>query len=213
MDSSQSRPQTSEEYLTELKNNIISLNDDMRRSLLPLIEYVELTEVAPDKRIALVHQKFDEWYTSTMERSRGWYKKRVQIIGIIVGFLIAVVLNADTINIIQSLWTDTTVRQELVQAAQGFDQKNDNDNPQQILENLSIVKFPLGWSPLKKSDGSLTDQYENLKNPLGALTKIVGLLITALAISVGSNIWFDIFNRVINLRSTGDQPQTFPNKP
>jgi hypothetical protein len=215
MDSSQGQARTSKEYLIELKENIKKLknkdnkNHDLQRSLLPLIEYVELTEIAPEKRIALLNQKIDEWYTTTMERSRGWYKKRVQIIGIIVGFLVALVLNADTINIVQSLWTDTAMRQAMLQVAQEYNGPNDTDNYQKILNDLSVVKFPLGWSPLR-NDGKLTDQYRSLLTPPGIISKMIGLIITALAISVGSNIWFDIFNRVINLRNTGDKPQNSP---
>jgi hypothetical protein len=230
--SRQNRLLTPQEYLGELKNNLDCLNEDMRRTLLPLIEYAEVIEVDPEKRIAQVRQKIEDWYSTTIDRSFGWYKTRVQAIGILVGFLIASVLNADTINIVHSLWSDTAVRQGLVQAAQEYNQQNDTINYQKVLYDLGNLKFPLGWSPLKtenddqaassingdvvpastsiNGNNDPSDPYRYLKTPSGALTKLVGLLITALAISIGSTIWFDILNRVINLRSTGDRPQNSP---
>ena len=207
MDSHQSQPRTSEQYLAELRNNVNCLNEDLRRSLLPLIEYAEVIEPDPDKRVVQVRQNIDNWYTTTMERTAGWYKNRVQLISIIVGLLVAIVLNADTIGIAQSLWSDVAVRQGLVQAAQEYNQQNDSINYQKILAEMSTISFPMGWSPLWESQGVLAHQYQDLINPFGALSKIVGLLITALAISVGSSIWFDILNRVVNLRGTGAKPQ------
>lgn len=37
--------------------------------------------------------------------------------------------------------------------------------------------------------------------------KIIGWLLTALAISLGSSFWFDLLNRVVRLRQTGSRPQ------
>jgi hypothetical protein len=205
MDSKESGSLTPDQYLHALKNNINCLNDDMRRTLMPLIQYAELTESNPDKRIIQVRQQIDQWYLSTIERASGWYKNRVQKIGLLVGFLIACLLNADTINIVQYLWENTTARQGLVQAAQEYQQINGPTLENTIIE-LSQVNFPLGWRPLVDRTGNLDVQYESLKNPIGIFSKLMGFLITALAISVGSSIWFDILNRVINLRSTGTKP-------
>jgi hypothetical protein len=41
--------------------------------------------------------------------------------------------------------------------------------------------------------------------------KILGLLVTVLAISLGAPFWFDLLNRLVNLRSTGKPPD--PRRP
>jgi len=38
------------------------------------------------------------------------------------------------------------------------------------------------------------------------LTKLIGLLLTALAVTLGAPFWFDLLNRVVNLRSSGRRP-------
>jgi hypothetical protein len=43
------------------------------------------------------------------------------------------------------------------------------------------------------------DRYENLR---WFLTKIVGWLLTAIAISLGAPFWFDMLNKIIIVRST-----------
>jgi hypothetical protein len=224
MESRQGRILTPDQYLDELKKNIYCLNEDLRRTLLPLIEYAEIIEVDPDKRVAQVRQNIDQWYLTTIDRASGWYKNRVQKIGLVVGFLVAILLNADTINIIQILWTDTAVSQGMVEVAQDTTQKVVSQGlvegaqdlaqqtaplaPLEVTKKLGTVNFPLGWSSLRNSDGLLDFKNANLGTPIGVLSKFMGLLITALAISVGSSIWFDILNRLINLRSTGVKPST-----
>ncbi|MGE5223853.1 MAG: hypothetical protein ACM3PY_15550 [Omnitrophica WOR_2 bacterium] len=210
MGSPQNRPSAPDQYLAELRKNINCLNVNLRRSLLPLIDYAEMTEPDHDKRLAQVRQNIENWYMTTIERAGGWYKNRVQVISIIVGLLVAIVLNADTIGIAQSLWSNAAMSQGLIQAAQGYNQQNDAVNYQKILDDMNNVSFPLGWSPIKDRNGLLAVQYKNLSTPFGVLSKLMGLLITALAISVGSTIWFDILNRVINLRNTGVKPQSSP---
>jgi hypothetical protein len=209
MDSKQSGSLTAEQYLQELKNNINCLNDDLRRTLMPLIGYAELIEANPDKRITQVRQNIDQWYLSTLERASGWYKNRVQKIGLLIGFVVASLLNADTIQIVQNLWENTAVRQVMVQSAQGYQQK-DTISVEGAFTELSNVNFPMGWQPYRNSKGESVSQFVNLLSPLGMLSKLTGLLITALAISVGSSIWFDILNRVINLRSVGTKPADIP---
>jgi hypothetical protein len=41
-----------------------------------------------------------------------------------------------------------------------------------------------------------------------ALTKLAGLTITALAISLGAPFWFDILQKFMNVRGTGTKPDT-----
>jgi len=49
-------------------------------------------------------------------------------------------------------------------------------------------------------------------DPLGWLFKVVGLLLTAFAVSQGAPFWFDTLNKLVNVRSTGDPPPTTSQK-
>jgi hypothetical protein len=38
------------------------------------------------------------------------------------------------------------------------------------------------------------------------LAKILGILFTTIAVSLGAPFWFDVLNKFVNLRSAGDRP-------
>jgi hypothetical protein len=64
--------------------------------------------------------------------------------------------------------------------------------------------IPIGWKSSVNTKIS----------PVGVLTKITGLLATILAIFMGAPFWFDLLNKIANLRGTGAKPasSTSPDK-
>jgi len=59
----------------------------------------------------------EKWYNDTMDRVAGWYKRQTQFILFLIGLVIAVIFNADTITITSILSKDRTARENLVQLA------------------------------------------------------------------------------------------------
>jgi hypothetical protein len=45
------------------------------------------------------------------------------------------------------------------------------------------------------------------------LVKVLGLLLTACAASLGAPFWFDVLNRVISIRAAGKAPEESPLPP
>ena len=69
----------------------------------------------------------------------------------------------------------------------------------------------MGWQPeLEKLNKNLP------QNLLGwgyiAAVKIVGILLTTIAVSLGAPFWFDMLNKLVNLRSTGVKPKKSEDK-
>ena len=72
----------------------------------------------------------------------------------------------------------------------------------QDLDQLRALGLPIGW---KLSD---QDQAPPLPaNRSAWLIKVLGLLITALAVSLGAPFWFDLLQNVMNLRVSGPKPE------
>jgi hypothetical protein len=74
--------------------------------------------------------------------------------------------------------------------------------------------MPLGWCvkwPAAKSSCTEPNAFE-IKSSWAWLTKILGLLLTALLVSLGAPFWFDLLSRAANLRQTGDEPARVPNR-
>jgi hypothetical protein len=48
---------------------------------------------------------------------------------------------------------------------------------------------------------------EAVPNPsVGLVSKLVGLMITAVAVSQGAPFWFDLLQKLVNMRMAGDEP-------
>jgi hypothetical protein len=61
--------------------------------------------------------------------------------------------------------------------------------------------LPIGWS-------SEPNDTKSLPRDLGGWAlKIIGLSLTAIAVSLGAPFWFDVLNKLINIRSAGKQPE------
>jgi hypothetical protein len=71
--------------------------------------------------------KIEQWFNDTMKRVTGWYKRQTQVIIFVIGILVAVIFNVDTIEITSRLSTDKDARDKLVQmATQAADRYKDD---------------------------------------------------------------------------------------
>ena len=133
------------------------------------------------------------WYNSAMDRVSGWYKRRSQAFILLMGFVIAVLVNADSIQIVQRLSSDTSLRQGVVALAQAA-AKDPQSIPTPVdlikdnIKTLDALGLPIGRS---ESQG-WKFTCENL----------FGWILTALAVSLGAPFWFDMLNKIMVVRST-----------
>lgn len=66
----------------------------------------------------------EQWYTNTMERASGWFKRSTQAILLLIGLILAIVFNVNSITIIKTLSQDKDARNQLVKLAVDFTEKN-----------------------------------------------------------------------------------------
>ena len=99
------------------------------------------------------------------------------------------------------------LREAVTQAAHtSADQGQPTGEEAQLqLEEMTNLGLPLGWTfAFTDRDPATHDDPRDFPStPGGWLAKSVGLLLTGFAISQGSQIWFDLMNRLLNLRSAG----------
>jgi hypothetical protein len=144
----------------------------------------------------------ENWFNSTMDRVSGWYKRRSQLIVFCLGFVVAGVINVNSISIANDLWTHKAERDAMVSAAQGYLQTHPSKDGQidrdaslkANVESINEYGLPMGW---------------DIKAPSGlwewiffVLQSLFGWLITACAISLGAPFWFDMLNKFVVIRST-----------
>jgi hypothetical protein len=67
--------------------------------------------------VQLFTSKLEIWFNESMDRVSGWYKRQVQVILFIIGIVMAVMFNVDTIEIAGKLSTDKDARDKIVELA------------------------------------------------------------------------------------------------
>ncbi len=141
------------------------------------------------------------WFDDAMDRVSGWYKRKAQLITLVVGAVVTLVLNVDSIAFANDLIVNPTVRQVFVESASQLAASGPAGSPPpaldvaQIRAQLGPVGFSFGWS--LPAEAATIEAW---------LSRAVGWLITVIAISMGAPFWFDLVNRLANLRATGPRP-------
>ena len=156
----------------------------------------------------------ENWFDSSMDRVSGWYKRRAQYFIFSFGMAIAIAGNIDSIDIVRVLSTDGGVREALVAQAGAFAKPSQAQSPgatpatpsqpntvpavsngdlANTIKQLRQAGLPIGWG----SDYGGTPVDVN-----GWAMKVLGIILTGLAVSLGAPFWFDLLNRFIVVRST-----------
>jgi len=146
----------------------------------------------PAKELASI----EKWYNTTMDRVSGWYKRQVQLIIFALGFVIVVGLNIDTFSLITNLTNNSVMRAAIVSAAQGSAGTQSNAGFAALQNTVVQIQPSIGWSTSTLP-----------ANFWGWVLKIVGLLATIFAVSLGAPFWFDVLNKFMTFRSSGAPPQ------
>lgn len=163
------------------KNGFEKLNDiyqrsTIKRSLGSLLDAAEAAAEKAETVVAAARTSVEQWFDDTMSRLSGQYKRRAQVIGIVLGIALAILLNVDAVVVAQTLWREPTLRQAAVvqagalleaeaakdEATEGTTTQDETTEekatPSDILEEtkekLEALKLPIGWVPadLKTSE-------------------------------------------------------------
>lgn len=78
--------------------------------------------------------KLEEWFESTMDRTTGWYKKRLNSILFCIGLVLAVLFNVDSIAIYKILAKDPNARNKMVDMSMAIVKDSSYKN---IINNLT----------------------------------------------------------------------------
>lgn len=180
--------------------------------------------------------KLEDWYNDSMDRVSGWYKRKSHVTLWIIGIVICLAFNADSIALGNAFWNDPTLRAAINEAATDY-VKNapSTEEPKDSFVRLNKVRqqmttIPLGWCRVSSTTDLQGVCWPNLAGsirvrtpvdvPLGdprrvvggvsewLLWKLVGIALTALAISQGAPFWFDMLQKIVNLRLGGNPPPT-----
>lgn len=187
------------------------------------------------------------WFDRVAERSYGWHKRGLNGWLLLVGFIVAVAINADTIYIFQRLTSDEDLRLQSVNNAIEFTESlrseesadddadpepsadpdaptvsqtdamliaiceqnggtdcasNIEDRSRTVVKSLLPDLLPVvGWESVPDCLKSWSVNCPPEENGyLLLFSKIIGWLLTALATSLGAPFWFDLLQKLVQVR-------------
>lgn len=231
------QPKSSEPELTKLRQGIAAISaisPEVHQALNALLQNVEQYAAEGESHIGRARKNVEKWFDDSMDRLSGVFKRYSQWMALIVGFLVALLLNVDSINLTLYLWRDTSVRQALAQSASKFEisEAEFAQNPEQAMENLRMkfigLSLPVGWVVSNGEAAAVAagscelmpreSQSFGIRlirwcvsppqsdDTTNILLKLGGIFLTALAARQGAPFWFDVLKRAVNLRATGANP-------
>lgn len=146
----------------------------------------------------------EKWYNNTMNRSMGWYKQKIAKITFIVGFVVAIGFNVDTIYIAKELKQNTTLRGEMIDKIETSIATN--TTMKLYMDSLQTSQSDINESlSLSEYKNTIVDPNDPLRENkwLAWFFSFLGWCLTGIAISFGAPFWFDLLNKLMKLRTSG----------
>jgi hypothetical protein len=192
--------------------------DDARQSITklpdgPLKNNLLLVLADAERRAVAVEDALAQWYDQGMARVSEWYRKRIQRITLVLGIVVAVVVNANTIHIAEVLWQDDIARQVTLSTAlqtakdaapgSGCTPVTQQQGDAAVTESIrcqteaamqafrAVGALPIGWG----------QDIGDIGNQKGWVTLILGWLLTGFALQMGAPFWFDLLQKLMKMRS------------
>lgn len=204
---------------------------DLRRALATLVDCT-----VRDVREANV--RLERWFNDAMDRAAGRYKRRTQLIISATALVLCIGFNADSLKLAGALSRDAVVRAGMIAAAQELAKSEPRPAPHQggldkdedvmaalaqggsAHKRLTGLGLEITWGVEPPAEMSFPRLWGALSSLLGegvvrwirgVLDRIVspGILITAAAASLGAPFWFDLLNKLVNLRTVGKSPEPY----
>lgn len=161
------------------------------------------------------------WYEAYMDRITGWYKRSVRRYLFLIGLMVAIAANVNSIHLFNELYHNTQLRASTVKAVDSFIESHPDglgyneveigtiddlavnelmgrvEKIDSLYAGIDALSIPIGWTRTNNIEGS---------NFLEWIFVPLGWLITAFALSFGAPFWFDVLKKFVNMRSTGLKP-------
>jgi hypothetical protein len=159
------------------------------------------------RSVSEAEEKIAKWFDGTMDRLSGAYKRHVQRVAFAIGLVLVAATNADTLALATRFWNDPISRQAQVAIAAKA--------PELCIEDAGGAvscggKLPFNSElPMKWTRAEWRGVSGGGALAWAIALKLLGLLASALAVSLGSPFWFDLLKRVApGFAMSGKAPKT-----
>lgn len=165
--------------------------------------------------------ELESQFDAAMDRASGWFKRYAQNASLLVATVLVLGANVDTVAIINALSSNPDARIKLVEAASlelnqaeqrnntlSAEEKTDKSVVSVTQERIRDAQNRLEDATLHLSSTGLELGWKTLPHTFSEiLSKIAGLLISIVAISLGAPFWFSLLQRFMQVRAAGISPE------
>jgi hypothetical protein len=201
------------------------VNHQVRKLLTDLMVKAEDKEAELKKEAEQTVDLVGQWFDSHMNKLSAWYKKKSRYLIFTFALIFTVLFNVDSIMLIKNLSQNPELRKALVSQAetlsdqqpdymkkrgtnsdQGMDTDTFFEEYEALKSQLRNSGIPLGWVKAKKG-AVVKDPRAVPQTVMEWIYKVIGLLISLMAIGMGAPFWFDALKYLIGLqkRKPGSQ--------
>ncbi len=235
-------------------NSIISVMAGLRQVNNPYFRTALQTILSTAQNMEQATAQLVDWFDEGMNRATRTFTQTMQKLSLLMGLVIAVFVNVDSLQLARSLWEDPALRDSVAAVAQqaveaGTLEASMNPTPvsgtvsaqgvnvglgdiaqeitddfvvaQTTVNELISLNLPIGWTYENLNDLDADDELLQLKRGnsnniwnllpwnnvdwLGlVLSKVIGLLLTMIAVSQGAPFWFNILRRLMGGSSASE---------
>lgn len=139
-------------------------------------------------KIDAIQTQLGVWFDTGMDRVSGEYKRRSHYACLMLGLIIAAILNIDAFQLFSVLWKHPTHLAELTAIAT-LDQ---SVHPTTLTTLTQLETLPIGWN-----------QMPSLEE---VISHLPGWCVTASSTLFGAPFWFDMLQKITQLRGSGKKP-------
>ena len=136
-----------------------------KETIAALLRNVDVFTLQGEQAATEMRASLESWFKDAMDRLSGTYKRSAQIASFVIGFILALILQVDSINVANSLWREPTLRQAIIVQAQSYVQQN-----QQLSEQTTIDATT---SDPAQSTSEMQQLLQSLNIPFGWKTAII----------------------------------------
>ncbi len=140
------------------------------------------------------------YFSGMMEQAAATFRANARSVVIVLSITVTVLFGTDSIQLAKTLWTNAEARALAVAKAQMVVAQEGVDVPvSDLIQELSDMTIRLGWWQTERpaADASITDWI------LFLILKIIGLGLTAAAVSQGSSFWYDLLKKIVAQNPSG----------
>lgn len=171
---------------------------------------------------AVFRRAVETHFNAVMDRMSGWVKRRQQTVALIISAVFVIGANVDTISLAtslasnpESLATMVKTADELLENARANEDRVKADAEAReetitqatIQYNNALVAYETATSVTKSAalQFGWKGWWTEKSTWSDILMKVVGLLVSIFAVSLGAPFWFDVLQRFMQIRSIGSR--------